>query len=805
MRAIAIAACCLTLITTASAEIIPLAEQGTVLPYGETADYAFTPTGDYQSARLIISIRMDSAATSGSTHVMSLLVNGEGVNGALSRTATRLLNKPLNVVTSGGLNLPWVRGTKWRVCYAPDFEILGATAENGLPVMSHSGYRSVLDITDMTTRDAENTVTIEHLGEAMNLRQYFPDANPSLDFVLDELAIELSDEPSAIASFKPAEVFTPDRLMIQPPATCDVTQAITLAPDGGMSVDLPGMPAQVISRFSWQGGDFNTFGRDEASVVQENWRVEVAGAGPERTVTGTAPEYSIERRLTWAGDHVEIADTFTNTTDADIGLAFSNELRAADENVAEIYLGGNPDPAVVRVARMENSTAFVQGRQAGLGMLAIDDVYRIQGVIYFDQGAGIRSEHFALAAGDSYTVRWSLYPVLRPDYYDFINLCRRDLNVNWTVPGGFQFSLTSVPAMEDADLLAQIKERDLRFLSSGVWFDHNAEIKCYHGGHMLKAADLRESLREACAKLRRVAPDVKSLIYIHCFINTDPEGHELYPDSYVVDKAGELYINPGYTQRIGVPFRYFYPAVGNSYLDAMKQVIDMCLDEDKIGADGIYWDEVEMMSTWQSFEGWDGRSALLGEDHRIETKFTNVHLASLQAKVELVEYIRAKGGELIGNSCARTETLSDLGFLRFVETAAEWYPARAHLYTPISLGDHKVIKDFPTLLDDIRLKLMWGSLYYYYSRPDHPSPTITQHMFPFTPVELHRGWLLGEERILTAVPGTFTLGNDDEVTVYWYGADGALTEKTGEERIEDGKRLIRLALAEDEMAVIERN
>jgi hypothetical protein len=77
-------------------------------------------------------------------------------------------------------------------------------------------------------------------------------------------------------------------------------------------------------------------------------------------------------------------------------------------------------------------------------------------------------------------------------------------------------------------------------------------------------------------------------------------------------------------------------------------------------------------------------------------------------------------------------------------------------------------------------------------------------MFPFTPVELHRGWLVGEERIITAAPGTFTFGDEDAVTVYWYGADGALTENAGEERVEDGRRLIRLNLTDREMAVIAR-
>jgi hypothetical protein len=90
---------CLSIVAIACAETVTLAERGTVIPYGETVDYAFTPAGDYQSVRLIISVRMDSAVTAGSTHVMGLEVNGEGVNGALSRTATRLLNKPLTVKT----------------------------------------------------------------------------------------------------------------------------------------------------------------------------------------------------------------------------------------------------------------------------------------------------------------------------------------------------------------------------------------------------------------------------------------------------------------------------------------------------------------------------------------------------------------------------------------------------------------------------------------------------------------------------------------------------------------------------------
>jgi hypothetical protein len=323
---------------------------------------------------------------------------------------------------------------------------------------------------------------------------------------------------------------------------------------------------------------------------------------------------------------------------------------------------------------------------------------------------------------------------------------------------------------------------------------------------MLQATAVQQRLRQRCDIIRRVLPQVKSLIYIHSFINTDPDGPRKHPQARITNEDGTPYENKTYTGQYGRPFFYYYPALDpeNSYVAAMKRVIDMCLDRDKIGADGIYWDELDWISTKCTFDRWDGHSAVLDEKHRIQRKMAYVHLLSLSAKVQLIRYIFAKGGVLIGNSVATSETLTRLHFPRFVETASTWYPARSHLYSPIALGDHLTVKTFSSLLDDIRAKLMWGTLYYYYSTPKQPYATITRHMFPFTPVELHHGWLLGRERIITAVPGTFTLGDLCPVKVYWYDGAGKLTTRQGELRIDHRRRLVRLPLGDKEMAVIER-
>jgi len=786
----------------AAAQTIELVEPGWVLPYGEEAELPFMPEGDYASARLVYEVRMDSPTTAGSTFVLGLAVNGEPITAAATRRAVRLLNKPIEAIMPSGLRIPWAQGGNWRAVYAPDFTPLGYQGEIGGQMVEVSAYRFVIDITDLVRRGEANTLTITHRGVAMNLRSYFPEDNPTLDLVFRELAVELSDEAPMVEAPAAVEEFSPDRIMIQPPATVSIEDAADWR-YGGMTVRLPGLDVEVVSRFSYEGGGFNMMTGGSRAEGEPGWRVEEVGGHWE---VGRAHDYEVSRRVEFERDHLLVVDVVRNLTDRDIGLAWSHELRAPLEQIGDAYLCGTPDPGTLALRGYENSTVFLAGEQAGCGLLALDDVARVQGVFYWDAtgAAGVRSDVFCLPAGGEYTLRWAIYPVLRPDYFDFINLCRRDLDVNFTVPGGFQFGLPSLADMSADDIRAMVEERGLQFVSTGTWANTGGDPPYYHGAHMLEATHLQEHFRQAAANLRAAEPAVKSLIYIHTFINLHEDTAERFPDSLITNEDGTPYINPSYTARIGMPFYYCYPAIGNSYFDAMEQVIDMCLDDDRIGADGIYWDELEMISPKRTYDRWDQHSAELDDEHRIVRRFGDPQLLSLEAKAALIDYIFAKGGALIGNSCPRTATLTRYHFPRFVETAATWYPARSHLYTPISLGDHHTVSDFASLLDDIRLKLMWGNLYYYYSRPTQPHPTITRHMFPFTPVELHRGWLLGQERLLTCVPGTFTLGDDAPVTVYWYGADGALTENAGEERVEDGRRLVRLALGEGEMAVIER-
>ena len=85
-----------------------------------------------------------------------------------------------------------------------------------------------------------------------------------------------------------------------------------------------------------------------------------------------------------------------------------------------------------------------------------------------------------------------------------------------------------------------------------------------------------------------------------------------------------------------------------------------------------------------------------------------------------------------------------------------------------------------------------GPLYFHYSYPDltETGPGSGEygpinHMFPFTPVALHAGWMEGRERILTCVSGNYIWKNSVKPIVHLFGLDGR--EKSNRAEIKRSK------------------
>src|SRR6185369_2210713 len=78
------------------------------------------------------------------------------------------------------------------------------------------------------------------------------------------------------------------------------------------------------------------------------------------------------------------------------------------------------------------------------------------------------------------------------------------------------------------------------------------------------------------------------------------------------------------------------------------------------------------------------------------------------------------------------------------------------------------------------------------------------HMFPFTPVELHSGWILGKERLITCVSGRFPWPYERRPRVTQYDSRGRMrTANATVARVGSGWRITIQLRDWWEVAVIE--
>jgi hypothetical protein len=78
-------------------------------------------------------------------------------------------------------------------------------------------------------------------------------------------------------------------------------------------------------------------------------------------------------------------------------------------------------------------------------------------------------------------------------------------------------------------------------------------------------------------------------------------------------------------------------------------------------------------------------------------------------------------------------------------------------------------------------------------------------MYPITPKELHQGYIIGEERILTNRGGLFGWGDDREHEVHVFDETGREVAGFSAPLVEkDGKTYTKLRIAEDWSAAIVR-
>ena len=250
-------------------------------------------------------------------------------------------------------------------------------------------------------------------------------------------------------------------------------------------------------------------------------------------------------------------------------------------------------------------------------------------------------------------------------------------------------------------------------------------------------------------------------------------------DSVFRNAAGHVEIDLYYSTRYedGSANLKVFPTLDNYWHKRFLDILDFCIDD--CGLDGVYIDSFNYYVN-RTHDRWDGRSVDINPaTGEIARKYSALGILTAPARRAWVKRVTDKGKIVYVNGKRLTQELQDTQQIGFME--AEWTfdpsatplnaprAAKAQLSAPLALGvrAHRYKPQVQTQYAQIIHKaviayLRHGALYCHYEtnipapgKPGGGEYGILNHLFPFTPIELHEGYVIGKERIVTCVSGTF--------------------------------------------------
>ncbi len=544
------------------------------------------------------------------------------------------------------------------------------------------------------------------------------------------------------------------------------------------------------------------------------WKPEIHRKGNKIEISAVNKNITLLRMITIENDHIAIHDKLTNTADEDAGTAVSNI----------IGVKSLPEPGSFRMSGMEsdfenkcaeNPTCFITRKNSSVGIVAEDNVLRNQMELFKRSNTFIVSDkNLGIAGGKSYTLEWNIYPLKSRKYFTLINKIRQAWGSNNTVQG--PISLFS------RDVIDQ-KIRRMNITIFPIWLEYELP------GVKLSRSEYKERFNAEARRVKAIAPDIKlmartvtSLVTVD--ITRIPGGEIIparksnvrsagkyglaltreqtavldktkYADSLIRDANGNALIGTYYVK---------YPYINllvrldlNNYrYKTLCGQIDYMLDDVK--ADGVYLDMFVPARLYRdiSYDKWDGHSVELDDKGNIKQKFYNYALTGSTARAAILKRVLAKGKLIMTNGQPVTRETQGLPVLRFTEGESDHFnpmdfidkkppifkcQTMCQLGCPMILGQRIGYAKWYGSEDQGRnftksiiTALRNGLLYCYYT--NFPKGKVAygpvNHMFPFTPVELHEGYLIGKERIITCVSGKYVWQHTGKPKCFYFDCRG---------------------------------
>lgn len=524
--------------------------------------------------------------------------------------------------------------------------------------------------------------------------------------------------------------------------------------------------------------------------------------------------FSLNRKLIFHDECVEVVDTVKNLTDENLPVIIRHQVTLG--KVKQYRLCGYPKYGRRGVGSdtLNCSAICIPNDKQSIGMLALNDVFRAHFQAYATKGIyGIADNNLIIKPKTEQVMRWAVFPSGQGDYYTQINAMRRFLGVNYIYEGGFAFFAPYPRGVKtfaegidrigkdhsDKEISDFIAFRGAKYSVSGPL---NSLNENWHGSAWVNKHNA-EAHRDFYDKIRKLQPGTQCMHYYHCFIDQKHGMKEDFPGCEMLTPSGKQadYRNPD------LPL--FLPVIGNKWAEIQEKRLKMLFDDYKV--DGVFWDEfASSAGSYHYGKPWDGVSGDIdARTHKIKGLKSSVVLLCLPWRLKMVKFIASQKKFLIVNGGgAHTESmLKELcknKYIGFVETGSITTLYSSHLGYPIGLGDHLTERNELDCYRNMVKYLDYGSLYFWYHQQVKPAThkTLTSYMFPITPVELHEGYIIGKERILTNRSGWYSFGGNEQAEAHFFDKNGYEVERKLESQTKDGRTFYKVVLAENESCAL---
>lgn len=751
-----------------------------------------------------------TATVAGCNYNASLRLNDHPIGRYTAAGDERLVGRdPSFEFATGheGTSFPALAGTALMMLFAPDVNQGDAATKDGL------GATFLLDITDIARGVDGNTLTLRN-----NLKEALPGGFG--DLVVEDLAVGWVDR----AALPQPPTAVPERGALADGITVGNLR-LSQGKAGGFALRVAEGVELLVETTVGMKGDAPSLLLAEDGVPGEGApKLRVGKWGPAGYRLEAAwPALRLERTLEIGDGLVRWKERWTNTGDQTWGVPFRHRCFLRGE-AARFWVGGSPENASL-ASSAQNPTLYLDSptrRGHGVGITAESDWLRLLMWLRARTGVGeLYSETLALAPGKSIDFELTLTPVRDGGgYWSFINSVRRRWGVNGTPMPRPMFLGYSLPKGEGtpAEKLRralghlgpitvvlgpwQRLEPDARVVTAGKYprlpegaprapgacpdLDIDAWLTLQH------REAYWEQLGKEAAAIRAACPNAQVMQMMHPSMETVYKPlQDRWPiaQDIIRTAAGEAFEDAGYSKAwlYGMVEKdwgvlYYVPRPGSAYLEELLKGMRRALDQYRL--DGIYCDEFSWAYSQRGYSRydysrWDGFSADLDADGSVLRLKCDNAFVTESAQLRMLHEVLSRGKFFLGNGASALRSVNSLPIQRFIEGGNG--PSNmgfGHLSAvPLVLGNLGDETTRKGVFESVRLCLSAGCIYspmavnLLLEGPDN----FVCKLYPITVRELGAGFVIGEERLVTTVSGSYAWpGRAASVRRYIYDADGNL-------------------------------